>query len=67
MIDVLHLPAQLKPLKPAIAFPGSNELKDEAAERLAEAVRIPTVSYDDMGPMDEDVSDLCHTTCRSPR
>lgn len=49
-------PVQLDPLTPVLPFPRSDELKNSAADRLAEAVRIKTVSYDDMGPMDEDVS-----------
>lgn len=57
-IHALPLPAQPDPQVPSIAFPYSDELRDTAAERLAEAVRIATVSYDDMGPMDEDVSGL---------
>lgn len=48
-------PAQPKPLVPNQVFEPPESFRDEAAERLAQAVRIPTVSYDDNGPIGEDV------------
>lgn len=48
-------PVQAEPLEPALNFAPPEAFKDEAAERLAQAVRIPTVSYDDNGPIDKDV------------
>lgn len=48
-------PAQPEPLVPNQVFEPPESFRDEAAERLAQAVRIPTVSYDDNGPIGEDV------------
>jgi hypothetical protein len=49
-------PVQPEPIVPRNAFSLSDTFRDEAAERLAQAVRIPTVSYDDNGAIGEDVS-----------
>ena len=46
-------PPQVEPLVPKRTFEAAS--KDEYAERLAQAVRIPTISYDDNGKPDEDV------------
>lgn len=51
-------PAQPEPLVPRSTFSPSDTFRDEAAERLAQSVRIPTVSYDDNGLIGEDVSVL---------
>lgn len=56
-------PPQVDPLVPKATF--SPDSKDEYAERLSQAVRIPTVSYDDNGKPGEDVS--CRPGCMTLR
>lgn len=48
-------PEQPPPLVPSISFTPAPSYREAAAERLSQAVRIPTVSYDDNGEIGEDV------------
>lgn len=49
-------PAQVDPIVPKILFKPDAIYRNESAERLAGAVRIASVSYDDNGSVEEDVS-----------
>jgi hypothetical protein len=55
-------PPQVEPLSPKTPFIPVE--KDEYAERLAQFVRIPTVSYDDNGKPGEDVCQIMHISSR---
>lgn len=52
-------PRQPDPLYPKIPFEVSGTYRDEVASRLGQAVGYPTMSFDDIGDVDQDVICRC--------
>ena len=60
-----YCPRQPDPIAPSIAFTFNESYGATVAEHLAAAVRVKTVNYDDMGKVDEDVSQAAVVTVLS--
>lgn len=60
VLQTPQCPAQAAPLVPRLPFQTpSPDYRADTARRLSEAVTYPTISYDDNGPVGEDVSVSC--------
>lgn len=53
-------PPQVPPIRPVLPFEIPEEYTNQSASRLSHAVKIPTVSYDDNGPVETDVKRQSH-------